>query len=145
MLEADPSARASLDEVLNHPWMKPRPDVPSAGADVPTLAELRWPGQANRKRFYEVAALESRNGDDAWEGLADALGLVSRLCEEARSGRDAQGHFPKLASASNVGQLLRFLDRAWSLLAKIRSRTVLDWPTLVPRGPFETPTKCLED
>lgn len=156
MLHADSIARASLDEVFNHPWMEPaskRPNqnTPSVGVDdVPmhSYAELRWPDKVDRETFNRIAALESRNGDDAWwKGLADALGSVSsRLCE-ARTGSggggvDSPGHLPELTSASNVGRLARglreFPDRVWSLLAKVRSCTVLEWLTLTHPGPLTT-------
>ena len=153
MLYADPIARASLDEVLDHPWMEPPSKRPnqntlSAGVvDVPmhSHAELRWPDKVDRETFNRIAALESRNGDDAWKGLADALGLVSsRLCE-ARTGSggggvDSPGHL--LTSASNVGRFARglreFPDRVWSLLAKVRSCAVLEWFTLTHPGPSWT-------
>jgi len=87
--DADLIARASLDEVLTHPWMQRVSRCPgelSVGADVPKHAALRWPDQVNRQisRFYRIGALESRNGDDAWKNLDDALGLLSCLFE-ARS------------------------------------------------------------
>jgi len=150
MLHADPVARASLEEVLDHPWMKPasrRPDMLLVGADVPKHAALRWPDQVDCQTFYRVAALESRNGDDVWKGLNDALVLVSCLCE---AGSDPREHSPKLTCTSNPGRLFRgareFPDRAWSLLTKIRSRAVLDWlPSLISRGPFEDASRKFSD
>ena len=145
MLHADPIARASLDEVLDHPWMetaskRPNQHTLSTGVDdvlmMHSHAELRWPDKVDRETFNRIAALESRNGDDAWKGLADALGLVSsRLCEARTGGGggggvDSPGHLPELTSASNVGRLARgprkFPDRVWSLLAKVRSCAVLE-------------------
>ena len=149
MLHSDPIARASLDEVLNHPWMKPafkrsNYDTLLVGADVPmhSHAELRWPDKVDRKTFNRIAALESRNRDDAWKGLTNALGLVSSHLCEARTGRgggvDSRGQLPELTSASNVGRLVRglreFPDRVWPLLAKVRSCAVLEWPALIHPG-----------
>ena len=148
MLHADPIARASLDEVLNHPWMKPafkrsNHNTLSVGA-VPmhSHAELRWPDKVDRKTFNRIAVLESRNREDAWEGLTDALGLVSSHLCEARTGSgggDSHAHLPELTSASDVGRLVRglreFPDRVWSLLAKVRSCAVLEWSTLIHPGP----------
>jgi hypothetical protein len=84
MLQADPVARASLDEVLAHPWMQRVSRCPgklSVGADVPKHAALRWPDQVNCQTFYRIAALESRNGDDAWKSLDNALGLFLRRAQ----------------------------------------------------------------
>jgi hypothetical protein len=70
--------------VLTHPWMQRVSLCPgelSVGADVPKYAVLRWPDQVNCQTFYRIAALESRNGDDVWKSLDDALGLLSRLFE----------------------------------------------------------------
>ncbi|KAI0292764.1 hypothetical protein BC826DRAFT_969445 [Russula brevipes] len=105
MPQADPISRASLDDVLNHPWVKP---------------------------VVRIAALGHRNGDDAWGCLADALELVSHLCEE-------QSH-----SGSQTHPLADSFDsqnRPWPQLAKIRSRAVL-CPTPVPPAE-EAPDKCL--
>jgi hypothetical protein len=129
MLHADPAARASLDEVLSHPWMKPAfgcPDAASVGADVPKHAALRLPDQVGCRTFHIIAALESRNGDNAWQDLDDALKLLSPLCDACAN---PGGHFPELTSASKGDPLFRraqetpgFLDRVRSLHAKIRSR-----------------------
>jgi serine/threonine protein kinase len=66
MLHADPVARASLDEVLNQPWMNPSPfrcpRMSSVGADVPRHAALKWPDQVDHKRLYRIAAFESGMG-----------------------------------------------------------------------------------
>ena len=124
------------------------PDKLLVGADVPKHAALRWPDQVDRQTFYRVAALESRNGDDVWKDLNDALGLVSRLCE---AGSDLREHSPKLTCSSNPGRPFReareFPDRVRSLLTRIRSRAVLDWlPSLIFRGPFEdTPSKISDN
>jgi hypothetical protein len=95
MLHADPVACACLDEVLTHPWMQSVSrclGVRSVGADVPKHAALRWPDQVNRQTFKRIAALETRNGVDAWKSLDDALGPLSRLFEahgESRAFSDA--------------------------------------------------------
>ena len=136
MLQADPVTRASLDEVLNHPWMHLptfwRPSMSLVGTDVPKHAALKWPDQVDRKRFDRIAARESKNGDDAWRSLADALELVSRLCGPC-SGDDSRAHTPRLAShMSRLSRGARGLpDRTLALLAKFRSRAVQDWSILV--------------
>jgi hypothetical protein len=147
MLQADPIARASLDEVLDHPWMKPEfgcPDMPWACAVVPRLAAIRWPDQVDRKTFYRVTALESRNGDEAWNGLDDALRQVSRLCEARSGGDDSQWHSPERTGAPTADKVLRGLREFLRSLVKIRSRAVLDWPTtLIPRSRFaKAPSKA---
>lgn len=125
MLQADPTARASLDEVLKHPWML----LLGADSDVPKHAALKWPDQVDRKWFDRVAALESRNGDDAWRSLAQALDLVSHLCEPCScSSGDSRAHTRSCTTShmSRLPQGIRELpDRALSLLAKIRSHAVL--------------------
>jgi hypothetical protein len=151
MLHSDPVARASLDEVLNHPWMNSPafrwcPSVLTVGADVPKHAALKWPDQVDRKWFYRIAALDSRNGDNAWRSLTDALELVSRLCE--RNGGDSQGH-DDLRHTSHMSRLsggVRELpDRTLSLLGKVRSRAVLDWSIpVLPLGKRRTKTEELE-
>jgi serine/threonine protein kinase len=131
MLQANPAARASLDEVLTHPWMNPsafrcpRMLLLGADSDVPKHAALKWPDQVDRKWFYRIAAIEPENGDDAWRSLAHALELVSQLCE-ACSGGDSRAHTSRSFTSHN--RLSRELpDRALSLLARIRSRAVLEW------------------
>jgi len=134
MLHADPAARASLDEVLNHPWTNssafrcPRMLPVWADSDVSKLAALKWPDQVDRKEFYRIAALDSRNGDDALRNLANTLELVSRLCELC-SGGNSRAHTLNLTS--RLSRVRDLPDRAWSLLAKIRSRAVLDWSIVV--------------
>jgi hypothetical protein len=136
MLHADPAARASLDEVLDHPWMNPKPAFrwcPGMGADdVPKHAALKWPDQVDRKRFDRIAALESGNGDDAWRSLADALKLVSRLCEPY-SGGDSRAYALRPSSHKSrlSGGIRELPDRALSLLGKVRSCAVLDWSIAV--------------
>ena len=125
MLQADPTARASLDEVLKHPWML----LLGADSDVPKHAALKWPDQVDRKSFDRVAAMDSRNGDDAWRSLAHALELVSHLCEPCScSGGDSRAHACG-STNSHMSRLSRGIrelpDRALSLLAKIRNRAVL--------------------
>jgi hypothetical protein len=149
MLHADPVARASLDEVLTHPWMKLVSSCPGEtgvlGADVPKYAALRWPDQVKRKTFYRIAALEYRNGDEAWKSLDDALGLLSRLFE---AHNEPRGHSPILTNTSNLGKLFRGVKvpRLRSLLAKIRSRAMLDWlPTILPLGPSEDEPRKFPD
>jgi hypothetical protein len=75
MLEADPAARASLDEVLAHRWMNPIPRLIGAykGAKA-TYATLRWPEKVLH---------------DAWrnKNLANILELVARLCEAPNTRR----------------------------------------------------------
>jgi serine/threonine protein kinase len=93
MLQANPAARASLDEVLKHPWMTPSaswcPRMLMLGADsdsdVPKHAVLKWPDQVDRKWFNRIAAIESKNGDDAWRSLVHALEIVSHLCRGGES------------------------------------------------------------
>lgn len=133
MLQANPTARASLDEVLKHPWMNPSafrcPRILLLGADsdMPKHARLKWPDQVDRKWFYRIAAIESKNGDDAWRSLAHALELVSHLCEPC-SGGDSRAHTRSLTShLSGLSRVRELPDRALSLLAKIRSRAVLEW------------------
>ena len=90
MLQANPAARASLGEVLKHPWMTPPTfRCPSvlllrADGDVPKHAAVKWPDQVNRKWFNRIAAIESKNGDEAWGSLVHALELVSHLCGPLR-------------------------------------------------------------
>lgn len=91
MLHADPFARASLDEVLNHPWMNSDPPefrCPSTclvDTDVPKYAALLCPNQVDRNWVYLLAELETRNGDDVWRNLTDALKQVSRICDPCGS------------------------------------------------------------
>lgn len=131
MLQADPAARAPLDEVLKHPWMTPStsrcPRVLSLGADrdVPKYAALKWPDQVDRKKFNRIAAIESKNEEDAWRSLVHALEHVSHLCEPCNHGGDSRAH-NILRSLSRLARELP--DRALSLLAEIRSRAVLEWP-----------------
>ncbi|KAF8504578.1 kinase-like domain-containing protein [Russula emetica] len=82
MLQANPATRASLDEVLKHPWMNP---------STFQHAALKWPDQVDRKCFYRITAIDSKNGDDAWRSLVHALELVSHLCEPSNGG-DSRAH-----------------------------------------------------
>ncbi|KAF8271127.1 kinase-like domain-containing protein [Lactarius quietus] len=69
MLQADPAARASLDEVLAHRWMNPTPGPRNLQAPVkPTYASLTW--------------LE-KNDDDVWrnKNVANILELIAHPCE----------------------------------------------------------------
>lgn len=140
MLQANPAARASLDEVLKHPWMNtsaprcPRMLLLGADSDAPKHAALKWPDQVNRKWFNRIAAIESKNGDDAWKSLVHALELVSQLCEPC-SGGDSRAHTRSFTShTSRLSRIRELLDRASSLLAKIRSRAVLEWS--IPESPL---------
>jgi len=141
MLQANPAARASLDEVLKHPWMNPsatrcpRMLLLGADSDVPKHAALKWPDQVNRKWFNRIAAIESKNGSDAWRSLVHALELVSHLCEPC-SGGDSRAHTRSFTShMSRLSRVRELLDRALSsLLAKIRSRAVLEWS--IPDSPL---------
>ncbi|KAI0279129.1 hypothetical protein BGY98DRAFT_970595 [Russula aff. rugulosa BPL654] len=124
MSVSNPAARASLDEVLKHPWMTP----PASRCPRMLLlgADRDWPDQVDRKCFDRIAAIESKNGDDAWRSLVHSLELVSHLC----NGGDSRAHIWSLTShLSRLSRIrIRELpDRALSLLAKIRSRAVLDW------------------
>jgi hypothetical protein len=95
---------------------------------VPKYAALKWPDQVNRKRFNRIAALESRNGDEAWQSLADALKLVSRLCEPYSGGDSRACALRPTSHMSRVsGGVRELLDRTLSLLGKVRSRAMLDW------------------
>ena len=134
MLQANPTARASLDEVLKHPWMNPsakkcpRMFPLGADSDVPKYAALKWPDQVDRKCFNRIAAIESKNGDDAWKNLVHTLELVSHLCDPCSCG-DSRGHTRSFTShMSRLSREVReVLNRALSSLAKIRSRAVLEW------------------
>jgi len=80
MLEADPVARASLDEVLAHQWMNPTPGLYSLigayKAAEATYAALRWP------------EMVERNLDDVWRNKNFAiLELVAGLCEAPNTRR----------------------------------------------------------
>jgi hypothetical protein len=98
-----------------------------ADSDVPKYAALKWPDQVDRKWFYRTAAIESKNGDDAWRSLAHALELVSHICEPC-SGGDSRAHTRSFTShLSRLSRVRELLDRALSLLANIRSRAVLEW------------------
>ncbi|KAI9465927.1 kinase-like domain-containing protein [Lactarius psammicola] len=113
MLEADPAARASLDEVLAHPWMNPTPGPRSPlgaykAAKVTTYAALRWPEKVDHSLF--------RTPDDARrnENLTDILGLVARVCEAPNSGRPTW-----------------LLDLTWTpVVPGLRSRAALHWTSL---------------
>jgi serine/threonine protein kinase KIN1/2 len=111
MLQANPAARASLDEVLKHPWMTPStfssPRMLFLGPlrDVPKHAALEWPDQVDRKCFNRIAAIESKNGDDAWRSLVNALEHVSHLCEPCNHGGDSRAHTRSLTS--HLGRLAR--------------------------------------
>ncbi|KAH8996754.1 hypothetical protein EDB92DRAFT_2112430 [Lactarius akahatsu] len=87
MVEADPVACASLDEVLAHWWMDPTPGPRSLlgtykAANATTYAALRWPEKVGLDLFYAPA-------DDAWrkQNFADILELVARLCEAPNTRR----------------------------------------------------------
>jgi hypothetical protein len=120
--------------VLNHPWTNsptvrcPRMLPVGADSDVSKLAALKWPDQVDRENFYRIAALDSRNEDDALRNLSDTLDLVSRLCEPC-SGGNSRAH--TLSLTSRLSRVRDLPDRAWSLLAKIRSRAVPDWSIVV--------------
>jgi serine/threonine protein kinase len=140
MLQANPAARASLDEVLKHPWMNPsaircpRMLLLGADSDVPKHAALKWPDQVDHKSFYRIAAIESKNGDDAWKSLVHALEFVSHLCDPC-SGGDSRAHTRSFSShMSGISRVRELPDRALSLLAEIRSRAVLEWSIQV--SPF---------
>jgi serine/threonine protein kinase len=134
MLQADPAARASLDEVLKHPWMSKKSacsrrnlttgSLPSADGGLPTFAALKWPDEIDYKRFQTYAALDSGEGEEAWKCLTETLALVSRLCE-APSG--ARRHYPL------ISLLFRGIrsdyQRAGSLFAKLRP-VAPDWTSL---------------
>jgi serine/threonine protein kinase len=140
MLQANPAARTSLDEVLKHPWMTPstsrcpRMLLLGADRDVPKHAALEWPDQVDRKCFNRIAAIESKNGDDAWRSLVHALEHVSHLCEPCcNHGGDSRAHTRSLTShMSRLARVRELPGRALSLLAEIRtarlrSRAVLEW------------------
>jgi hypothetical protein len=107
-----------------------------ADSDVPKYAALKWPDQVDRKSFNRIAAIESKNGDDAWKNLAHALELVSHLCDPCSCG-DSQGHTRSFIShISRLSREVReLLDRALSLLAKIRSHAVLE--RSIPDSPLK--------
>jgi hypothetical protein len=50
-------------------------------ADVPKYAALACPDQVDRDWAYLLAKLETRNGDEVWRNLTDALKQVSRICD----------------------------------------------------------------
>jgi hypothetical protein len=95
----------------------------SMGADVPKYAALQFPDQDDSK-WDIFAALESKNGDDAWMSLPDTLKLVSRLCEPCSSS-DSQAHV--LRGTYRLSRVRELPDRILSLFAKVRSCTVLGW------------------
>jgi hypothetical protein len=77
MLQADPAARASLDEVLAHRWMNPTPGPRTLGTTYETTyAALRWPEKVDRDSLFRAT-------DDARrkKSLANILELVAQLCE----------------------------------------------------------------
>ena len=101
-----------------------------ADSDVPKHAALKWPDQVDHKSFYRIAAIESKNGDDAWKSLVHALELVSHLCEPFGGG-DSRAHTRSFTShvrhMSGFSRVRELPDRALSLLANIRSHAVLEW------------------
>ncbi|KAI0254434.1 kinase-like domain-containing protein [Lactifluus subvellereus] len=153
MLQADPAARASLDEVLNHPWMStksasfrrhPTGGLPGADSGPPTHAALMWPDEIDHKKFRKHVALDSGNGDDsdARKCLTEALELVSRVCE-TRGDASRPGDFHPPSGARNPyapSSLMSLLSRGirelsgprqpWSLFAKFRSRAAPDWASM---------------
>ncbi len=115
MLEADPAARASLNEVLAYRWMNPTPGPRSLGAykaaKATNYAGLRWPEKVDHDLFRAP-------NDDAWrnKNLADVLELVARLCE-----------------APNTRRPTRLSDLTLTLtpvVPKLRSRAALHWTSL---------------
>ena len=81
MLQADPAARASLEEVLAHRWMNSAPGHRSLRgcafeATKTAYAALRWPEKVDRDSLFRAT-------DDARrkKGLANTLELVAQLCE----------------------------------------------------------------
>ena len=107
-----------------------------ADSDVPKHAALKWPDPVDHKQFYRIAAIESKNGDDAWKSLAHALELVSHLCEPCGGG-DSRAHARSFTShvrhLSGFSRVRELPDRGLSLLAKIRSHAVLEWSRLRKR------------
>lgn len=77
MLQADPAARASLDEVLAHRWMNPTPGPHTLGATYETTyAALRWPEKVDCDSPFRATNDARRN-----ENLDTILELVAQLCE----------------------------------------------------------------
>jgi hypothetical protein len=154
MLHADPAARASLEEVLNHPWMyssksaytrRPNSDsFLSAEGNTPmaaTYAALKWPDEINHERFHVCAALDSADGDseEAWRYLTETLALVSCLCEAPDNAFDAARQIQTCLSAAwkhrpSSPLLFRGIRaladnrQAWLLFDKLRSIvSATDW------------------
>ena len=110
MLEADPAARASLDEVLAHRWMNPIPGPRSLlgayEAAKPTYAALRWSETIDHNDLF-------RAPDDPWrnKNLGNILELVAQLCEAPD---------------------IRRPDQTWtSVVPRLRSRASLHWTRLL--------------
>ncbi|KAH9042719.1 hypothetical protein EDB85DRAFT_1089190 [Lactarius pseudohatsudake] len=108
MVEVDPVARVSLDEVLAHRWMNPTSGPRSLlddykAANATTHVALRWPEKVDHDLFRAPA-------DGAWrkQNLADILELVARLCEAPNTRRPT--------------------ELTWTLIVpKLRSRAALHW------------------
>ncbi|KAH9975519.1 kinase-like domain-containing protein [Lactifluus volemus] len=130
------AARASLEEVLNHPWIA-EGNTPMAA----TYAALKWPDEVNHERFHVCAALDSADGDseEAWRYLTETLALVSCLCETPDNAFDAARQIQTCSSAAwkhcpSSPLLFRGIRaladnrKAWLLFDKLRSIvSATDW------------------